>query len=51
MFISDTQPILTCDRCHNVDEVVVAIMQIPSIGEWALCGTCRLELPTGLSVV
>lgn len=48
---AQVQPLLVCDRCQNVDEVVVAIMQILQIDEsWALCGACARELPAGFSV-
>lgn len=40
--------LLTCDRCHEVDEIVVAIMEIEPLEEtWALCGPCKQELPRG----
>jgi hypothetical protein len=40
--------LLICDRCHEVDEIVVAIMQILPLEEtWALCGPCKQELPQG----
>jgi hypothetical protein len=43
-----TQSLLICERCQNLDEIVVAIMQIVQLDEtWALCGTCARELPTG----
>jgi hypothetical protein len=45
-------PLLTCDRCHNFDEIVVAIMQILQLEEtWALCGPCRQELPIGFRLI
>ena len=41
-------PLLTCDRCHKVDEIVVAVMEILPLEErWALCGPCKQELPVG----
>jgi hypothetical protein len=40
--------LLVCDRCYNVDEVVVAMMQIEALDEqWALCGPCMQKLPVG----
>jgi hypothetical protein len=40
--------LLTCDRCHEVDAIVVAIMEIlPLEQSWALCGPCKQELPRG----
>jgi hypothetical protein len=40
--------LLICDRCHNLDEIVVAVMQILPLEEtWALCGPCKQELPKG----
>ena len=40
--------LLTCDRCHELDEIVVAIMEIEPLEEtWALCGSCKQELPRG----
>lgn len=45
------QPLLICDRCQNVDEIVVAIMQILRHDEsWTLCGKYARELPVGFSV-
>jgi len=45
------QPLLICDRCQNVEAIVVAVMQILQLDEtWALCGTCARELPDGFSV-
>ncbi len=41
-------PLLICDRCHNVEEIVVATLQIlPLEQTWALCGPCKQELPKG----
>jgi hypothetical protein len=43
-----TGALLTCDRCHEVEEIVVAIMEIlPLKQSWALCGPCKQELPNG----
>jgi hypothetical protein len=43
--------LLICDRCHNADEIVVAIMQIEQLGEsLALCGPCARELPNGFHI-
>jgi len=40
--------LLVCDRCHDVDEIVVAVMQILPLEEgWALCGPCSQKLPDG----
>lgn len=40
--------LLVCDRCHDVDEIVVAVMQIEQLEErWSLCGPCKQKLPTG----
>jgi hypothetical protein len=42
------RPLLICNRCHDIEEVVIAIMEIPSLEEtWALCGACVGELPAG----
>ena len=41
-------PLWICDRCHDVDEIVVAVMEILPLEErWALCGPCKQELPEG----
>ena len=46
------QPLLICDRCHDVQAIVVATMQILRNGEtWTLCGACAKELPRGFSVI
>ncbi len=46
-----TQPLLICDRCQNVEEIVVATMEILQLEEtWALCGTCAHELPNGFNL-
>jgi hypothetical protein len=43
-----TRSLLICERCQNVEEIVVAIMQIVQLDEtWALCGPCARELPPG----
>ena len=43
--------LLVCERCKDVEEVVIAIMQIVQIDEtWALCGKCAGELPAGYHV-
>jgi len=45
------RPLLICDRCHDVEEIVVAVMHIlPLDGSWALCGSCASELPVGFRV-
>ena len=45
------QPLLICDRCQNVEEIVVATMEILQLEEtWALCGTCAHELPNGFKL-
>jgi hypothetical protein len=42
---------MICDRCRNVEEIVVALMQIDAVEDTlALCGSCLGELPTGLKV-
>jgi hypothetical protein len=44
-------PLLICDRCDDVEAVVVAIMEIQSLEEtWALCEACVTELPVGLGL-
>jgi hypothetical protein len=46
------QELLVCDRCHNIDEIIVAIFQaLPLIQSWALCGACKQELPEGFYLV
>ena len=46
------QTMLICDRCQDPDEVVVATMEIPAMGEtFTLCGDCTRELPRGFRVV
>jgi hypothetical protein len=45
---SEGERVLICDRCHNVDQIVVAIMEILPLEEsWALCGLCAQKLPGG----
>lgn len=40
--------LLVCDRCHNIEEIVVALVQaLPLRKSWALCGTYKHELPEG----
>jgi hypothetical protein len=42
---------LTCDRCLDPDQIVVATMEIAAISEiFALCGNCTRELPRGYHV-
>jgi hypothetical protein len=44
------RPLLVCDRCHDIEAVVVAIMEIPPLEDtWALCGACAAELPAGFT--
>lgn len=50
--VERARPLLICDRCHNFEEAVVAIMKILPLDEtWALCGACARELPTGFKVI
>jgi len=45
------RPLLVCDRCHDIEEIVVAMMRIVQIDEaWALCGPCLREMPTGFKI-
>jgi hypothetical protein len=45
------RPLLVCDRCHDVEEIVVVVMEIiPLEGSWALCGSCASELPVRFRV-
>ncbi len=45
------QPLAICDRCHNVEEIVVATMQILPLDKiWSLCGPCRRALPAGFNL-
>lgn len=40
--------LLVCDRCHNIEEIVVALVQaLPLRKSWALWVTCQHELPEG----
>jgi hypothetical protein len=51
LLTAKAQPLLICDRCQNVEEVVVTIMKILPLDEtWALCGACARELPSGFTV-
>jgi hypothetical protein len=51
LYNASNQPLMICDRCHDVEEIVVALMQIQAVEEtWALCGSCVGELPAGLKV-
>jgi hypothetical protein len=44
----DDEQFLVCDRCHNSEEVVVAMFEIlPVKKQWALCGPCSRQLPVG----
>ena len=44
--------LMTCGRCHNSKEVVVANLRIlPFDVSWALCGPCLSELPKGYQLV
>jgi hypothetical protein len=46
------EPLPICDRCRDVDEIVVAIMQIAELGQtWALCGPCKQKLPKGFHLI
>jgi hypothetical protein len=46
------QELLVCDRCHNIDEIVVAIVQaLPLKQSWTICGPCEQELPEGFYLV
>jgi hypothetical protein len=39
---------LICDRCHDIEAVVLAIMEVLPLEETrALCGVCVSELPAG----
>jgi hypothetical protein len=49
-----TEPtnLLTCDRCHDVEEVVVAILRIRALNKTvAVCGHCMQEVPRGFTVI
>jgi hypothetical protein len=46
--VASAGALLICDRCHKIDEIVVAVMQILPLEEsWALCGPCKQALPKG----
>jgi hypothetical protein len=46
-----SQRLMICDRCHNVEEIVVTLMEVIQLYRtWALCGTCVSELPKGFLV-
>ena len=46
------QTLLICDRCQDLDAVVVSTMEIPALDEtFTLCGGCTRALPRGFSVV
>jgi hypothetical protein len=54
--VEDDDPLpyrdLKCERCHDPEESVVAIMRIPEMEQqWALCALCLRELPKGLQLV
>ena len=52
MCASREQPELTCDRCQDPNEIVVAAMEIAAIDEtFALCGACASQLPGGFRIV
>jgi hypothetical protein len=43
--------LLICDRCHSLEEIIVAILTIPAIDtSWALCGLCARAVPGGFLV-
>jgi hypothetical protein len=43
---------LACDRCHNIEEIVVAMVQaLPLKKSWAICGPCKQALPEGFYLV
>jgi hypothetical protein len=45
-------PLLICDRCHDIEAIVVSIMHISPIEQtWALCGACEGQLPHGFKVI
>jgi len=45
------RPLLICDRCQDIEEIVVATMQIASLEQTlSLCGGCAYELPIGFNV-
>jgi hypothetical protein len=40
-----------CERCQNLDEIVVAILKIPALNKTlAVCGHCMQEVPRGFQV-
>ena len=42
---------LICSRCHDIEEIVLKILEIPSIGGmWSLCGNCLSEMPKGFQI-
>jgi hypothetical protein len=44
--LGSTQALLLCDRCQNVEEIVVVTMQIIGLDKtWTLCASCADELP------
>jgi hypothetical protein len=46
------RPFLICDRCHDIEAIVVAIMEILQLEDaWVLCGPCANELPKGFKAV
>jgi hypothetical protein len=46
------QELLACDRCHKIEEIVVAMVKVLPLNEnWALCGPCKQELPEGFYLV
>ena len=48
--VQRTHP-LVCDRCHDGEELVIAIMKIlPLEQAWSLCGACASKLPSGFKV-
>jgi hypothetical protein len=51
-FASNAAESLICSRCHNIEEIVIKVLEIPSIGGiWSLCGKCLSELPKGFRVI
>ena len=47
-FAGSIGPLLNCARCDDLDEIVVAVMQVlPLEQTWALCGPCLRQLPQG----
>jgi len=42
---------LFCEQCQNLDEIVVAILRIPTLHKTlAVCGHCMQEVPRGFQV-